>query len=356
MAPGRKIIHVDMDAFYTSVEQRDRAELRGKPLIVGGTADRRGVVASCSYEARKFGVRSAMSSRKALQLCPHAVIVPPDMARYKEASRKIQAIFLDATDLVEPLSLDEAYLDVTVNKMNEPLARVVAAHLRARILAEVGLTASAGVGPNKFIAKLASDMRKPNALVVIPPERVADVVAELPVEKLWGVGPATAKKLHTLGLKTARDIRAFPVARLEGVLGKFGAFVYRLAHGEDDRAVNPDREPKSRASETTFDRDTVDMGELVKTLRELAADLETSLKKRELAGHTVTLKVKYHDFRIITRSRTLSRPTAEASIVVEITEALLRESTEAGRVAIRLLGITVSNFPDPEGPKQLELV
>lgn len=253
-----------MDAFYASVEQRDDFRLRGRPVIVGGSPEGRGVVASCSYEARRFGVRSAMSSAKAYRLCPDAVFVRADFSKYKEASRRIREIFLSATDLVEPLSLDEAYLDVTVNKRGEPLASRLAANLRAEIKETLGLTASAGVAPNKFLAKLASDMRKPDGLMVISPDRVAEVLAKLPVEKLWGVGPSTARKLHALGLLTTAELRSCPRPLLEHHFGRFGGFLHGLAHGEDHREVRADREPKSRGSETTFERDLLDVDELVK--------------------------------------------------------------------------------------------
>lgn len=233
-----------MDAFFASVEQRDRPELRGKPIVVGGSPDGRGVVASCSYEARKFGVRSAMSCRKALRLCPKVIFVRCDFSKYKTVSRQIREIFHSITDLVEPLSLDEAYLDVTQNKLNEPYATKLAVHIRERIRNELHLTASAGVGPNKFIAKVASDYKKPDGLCVVTPEKAKAFVAALPVERLWGVGPATAKKLHERGLKTALDIRNNAKEDLVRWFSGFGAFLHDLSNAIDNRAVCPYREPK----------------------------------------------------------------------------------------------------------------
>ena len=350
----KKIIHVDMDAFYASVEQRDNPELRGKPVIVGGSPNSRGVVASASYEARRYGVRSAMSSAQAARLCPKAIFVPPGFTRYKEVSRQIRAIFLSVTDLVEPLSLDEAYLDVTTNKLEEPYAAKLAAHIRTRIHSELSLTASAGVGPNKFIAKLASDMRKPDGLVVIPPERVMDILKCLPVEKLWGVGPATAKKLQALGLLTTEHIRQCPPMLLEKSLGRFGLFLHRLAHGEDDRSVEADREPKSRGSETTFERDVKDLATLKATIAELAADVADSLRRIEAQGQTVTLKLRYRDFKTISRSRTLPVATDVPATIAEVGSALLKK-TEATTIPVRLVGISVSHLTKPDDPEQLWL-
>lgn len=350
----RKIIHVDMDAFYASVEQRDRPELRGRPIVVGGSPEGRGVVASCSYEARKFGVRSAMSARKAMRLCPQVVFVRPDFAKYKTVSREIRAIFFSVTDLVEPLSLDEAYLDVTTNKLNEPLATKLAVHIRGRIRTELGLTASAGVGPNKFIAKVASDYKKPDGLCVVPPEKAMDFVAALPVERLWGVGPATAKKLHERGLKSALDIRNSAKEDLVRWFGGFGAFLHGLSNGQDDRAVCNDREPKSRGSETTFDKDVVDIKTLRETLAELAADVSGSLVKLNRPAATVTVKIRYSDFSTITRSRTLTKGTTETAVILTTAQELLAKS-EAGRRPIRLLGISCGNLAGDEETDQLSL-
>ncbi|MGZ3686918.1 MAG: DNA polymerase IV [Bdellovibrionota bacterium] len=349
----RKIIHVDMDAFYASVEQRDDPSLKGRPVVVGGSPDDRGVVASCSYEARKFGIRSAMSSAKAYRLCPQAVFLRTDFQKYRRASQTIQAIFHSITDLVEPLSLDEAYLDVTVNHLGEPLARKLAVLIRKRILEETGLTASAGVGPNKFIAKVASDLRKPDGLVVVPPEKVAKFVEKLPIERFWGVGPATAKVLHAAGIFDASDLRARKRSELEQIVGRYGAFLHDLAHGRDDRAVDPNQDTKSCGTETTFSRDVRDARELAETVREQARELAAELKKIKRPARTITLKLRYSDFKTITRSRTLHRYTDEATRIAKTAVELLRESTEAGRRPVRLVGVSLTNLYDENLPEQL---
>ena len=345
----RKIIHIDMDAFYASVEQRDNPELKGKPVVVGGRPEGRGVVASASYEARRAGVRSAMSARKAAQLCPQAIFVRPTFSKYKEASRQIHQIFRSATDQVEPLSLDEAYLDVTENHWGEPSATQVAARLRSRVLEEVGLTASAGVAPNKFLAKLASDLHKPNALVVIPPSQVDAFVEKLDVEKLWGVGPSTARKLHALGLPTTRELRRCPPQLMNHYFGRFGIFLLGLSRGEDPRPVRTDREPKSRGAETTFAQDTIDISQLRNTLTDLASRVAASLKRTGRKGQTVTLKLRYRDFTTITRSRTLPQSFEDRDSITQTAFALL-EGTEAGRRPVRLIGVSVSHFSNEVSP------
>jgi len=334
-----------MDAFYASVEQRDRPELRGKPLIVGWTPEARGVVVSASYEARRYGIRSAMSAHRAVRLCPDLVIVPARMTRYKEIHLRLMALFREVTDCVEPLALDEAFLDVTTNHWGEPLAMKVAERLRRSIREELGLTASAGVGPNKFIAKLASDLRKPDGLVVIAPERVTSFVEKLPVEKLWGVGPATMHKLHRYQIRTTADVRACPPSLLEKLLGSYAPFLIRLAHGEDARPVSPHRAPKSRGSETTFQKDVTDLKTLNQTLDELAEDVAHSLERVKRRARTLTLKVRYHDFKTVTRSRTPDRPVGSASELSELARALLG-ATRAGCVPIRLIGVQVSSLVD----------
>ena len=342
-----------MDAFYTSVEQRDRPELQGKPVIVGGDPKKRGVVAACSYEARKFGIHSAMSAAKAQRLCPHAIFLYPDFNRYRAVSEQIRAIFESITPLVEPLSLDEAYLDVTENSLNEPLASKVAEHIRQRIKTELNLTASAGVGPSKFIAKIASDLKKPNGLVVIPPEKVQAFVEKLPVEKLWGVGPATAARLHALGLFSAGDIKRASLHELRASLGKFGDFLYDLSHGKDDREVSPERERKSLGTESTFEKDIVDARVLEECLEEQAQELSESLKSDGILGRTVTLKVKYSDFKSITRSQTLMKATEDHRVIFKTARELLRTGTDAGIRSIRLIGISMSGFLDLSEPEQL---
>jgi len=352
---GRKILHVDMDAFYASVEQRDHPELRGKPVVVGGSPEGRGVVCSASYEARKFGIRSAMSARKAQQLCPEAVFVRVHMAQYKEVSRKIQAMFREVTDLVEPLSLDEAYLDVTVNHWNEPLASKIAKTLRERIRNELGLTASAGLGPNKFIAKLASELRKPDALVVVPPERVPELLARLPVEKLWGVGPASARRLHQQGFYTTADIREVPQRAMEAILGRFGGFVHRLAHGIDERPVRSERELKSRGSETTFEKDLIGFETLAPELASLAEDVARGLAKAERKARTLTLKLRYRDFQTITRQRAVDPPLSDAATMERIARELLAGALKERGAAVRLLGISASALEPTDTPEQIVL-
>lgn len=353
--PGRKIIHVDMDAFYSSVEQRDRPELKGKPVVVGGSPKSRSVVCAASYEARRFGIRSAMSCAKAARLCPEAIFIPPDFSRYVAVSRQIHEIFDSVTELVEPLSLDEAYLDVTRNKLGEPLARQIAIHVKDRIRNETGLTASAGVGPSKFIAKIASDLRKPDGLVVIPPEKVAQFVEKLDIEKLWGVGPATAKRLHELGIWNTADVRRAGLQEMERILGGFGTFLHGLALGHDPREVHAERESKSSGSETTFEKDILDRDVLIATISELSDEIAEDLRKMKRPGRTVTLKVKYADFTTITRSRTLKRFVDSADVIAEVASRLLIESTDAGSRPARLVGVTVSNLWSENEPEQLWL-
>ncbi|MCB9788982.1 MAG: DNA polymerase IV [Deltaproteobacteria bacterium] len=351
----RKIIHVDMDAFYASVEQHDRPELRGRPVIVGGEPRSRGVVAASSYEARRFGVKSAMPSAQAWRLCPEAVFVRPRMSRYREVSREIFAVFHEVTPLVEPLSVDEAYLDVTENALGEPLAGRVALWLKARIRERTGLTASAGVAPTKLVAKIASDMRKPDGLVIITPDQVDAFVAALPVEKLWSVGPATARRLHEMGLRTAADVRRQDPETLVHAFGRHGRFIHLLASGEDPREVSPEREPKSRGAETTFAEDVTDAETLARVLSGLAARVGEGLERLGRPGRTVTLKLRYSDFTTITRSRTLVDPTSEGSALARAAIELLDSSTAAGDRPVRLIGLSVGGLSDPEGPIQLRL-
>jgi DNA polymerase-4 len=295
-----------------------------------------------------------MASARAARLCPRAIFVPPDFSKYKEASRRIREIFLSVSDRVEPLALDEAYLDVTENKLGEPLASRVAAHIRQRIREELSLTASAGVGPNKFIAKLASDLRKPDALVVIPPEKVEAFVENLPVEKLWGVGPATAKRLIGMGLPTTAHLRNCPPVVLEKTLGKFGLFLHRLAHGIDHREVVADRRAKSRGSETTFERDILQLERLREVVQELSDDVASSLKRIEAQAQTITLKLRYRDFRTVSRSYTLPQLTDETAAIATVARELLAK-TEAGKVPVRLVGVSVSHLSFPDEPLQLRL-
>lgn len=356
MAAGRKIIHVDMDAFYASVEQRDRPELRGRPVVVGGPPEGRGVVAAASYEARRFGVRSAMSSAKALRLCPELVIVRPDFARYSAVSQQLRALFLEVTPLVEPLSLDEAYLDVTENRVGEPLAGRIAQHLKARIAAETGLTASAGVGPNKLVAKLASDLEKPDGLVIVPPERVDAFLRPLGVGRIWGVGPVTEARLASLGVRTVEDLRRVPVELLTRNFGRFGPVLRELAFGRDEREVSPHRVPKSRGAERTFATDLGELDAMDEVLERLAGRVAADLEHEERPGRTVTLKIRSADFTTSTKSRTLERPTAKAERIAQIAKELLREHWAGGAPRpVRLLGVSVSGLLGDDEPIQLEL-
>jgi DNA polymerase-4 len=334
----KRILHVDMDAFYASVEQRDNAGLRGKPVAVGGEPGGRGVVAAASYEARAFGVRSAMPMARAVRLCPQLLIVRPDFAKYKSASQTVFGIFRSVTPLVEPLSLDEAYLDVTENAWNEPLGRAVAQRLKAEIKAATGLTASAGVAPNKFLAKIASGWRKPDGLTVIAPERVERFLQQLPVDALWGVGPVTAKKLQAAGIQRVVDVRKADAARLYQVVGSLAEWLIALSHGEDDRAVCPDRPTKSVSEESTYPEDLVDTETMRSELEGMARAVAASLGRKQLTARTVTIKVRYPDFTTVTRSHTCEPPTCDPARLAERAAALL-ERTEAGKRPVRLLGV-----------------
>jgi DNA polymerase-4 len=344
----RRILHIDMDAFYASVEQRDDPSLRGKPLAVGGQPNRRGVVAAASYEARAFGVFSAMSMAKAVRLCPSLVIVPPDFMRYKAASNAVFAIFREVTPLVEPLSLDEAYLDVTENAWGEAFGTAVAKRLKERIRADTGLTASAGVAPNKFLAKIASGWKKPDGLTVIGPDRVEPFLQQLPVDALWGVGPVTAKKLRARGIDRLVQVRAADPQLLRDTVGSLADWLRQLANGVDDRPVVPNREAKSSGSENTYPEDLTDLD----TIRAEVADMATHtigwLARKQLLARTVTIKVRYDDFTTITRSHTAA-PTRDESDLTARAVRLL-EKTDAGRRPIRLLGVSVHNFCGEDEP------
>ena len=345
-----------MDAFYASVEQRDDPSLRGKPVAVGGSPTSRGVVAASSYEARKFGVRSAMPMARAVRLCPELIIVRPDFARYRAASQKVMAILRDCTPLVEPLSLDEAYLDVTENLWGEPLATTVAKRLKARILEEVKLTASAGVAPNKFLAKIASGWQKPDGLTVIPPERVEQFLQRLPVEALWGVGPVTAKKLRALGIQRLVDVREIDEIALRKTVGSLADWLKRLANGDDPREVKPDRPWKSISAETTYPEDLERLEEMRAEVDRLARRVAASLEKKNLYARAVTLKLRYSDFTTVTRSHTVSRPTRAPAEFASRAVALL-ERTDAARRPVRLLGVGAHDLSGEGGthPEQLLL-
>ena len=339
----RRIVHLDMDAFYASVEQRDDARLRGKPVVVGGRPESRGVVAAASYEARAFGVRSAMPMARALRLCPDLVVVAPDFERYRRVSNQVMGILRACTPLVEPLSLDEAYLDVTENAWGEPLGMEVAKRLKRQIVAATELTASAGVAPNKFLAKIASGYRKPDGLTVIAPERVESFLRELPVEALWGVGPVTAKKLHQAGITRLTDVRTVDMQRLREVVGSLADWLRQLSHGEDPRPVEPERAAKSSSSENTYAQDLVDLDKIREEVARLARENADWLARRGLAARTVTLKVRYAGFVTVTRSHTLSRHTADAEVISSWAVELLSR-TEAGTRPVRLLGVRVQGL------------
>jgi DNA polymerase-4 len=339
----RRILHIDMDAFYAAVEQRDRPELRGRPVAVGGSPTARGVVAAASYESRAFGVRSAMPMARAVRLCPELVIVPPDFAKYRAVSQQVFALYRAATTLVEPLSLDEAYLDVTQNAWDEPLGIEVAKRLKAQIRDATGLTASAGVAPNKFLAKIASGWRKPDGLTVISPERMEEFLQALPVDALWGVGPVTAKKLHALGLKRVVDIRDFDFEILQKEIGSLAGWLRQLSHGDDPRPVVAHRAAKSASSETTYAQDLQDLDTIRTEVARLARETAEWLEKKRLAGRTVTIKVRYADFTTVTRSHTLSRPTCDADVISSWAAELLHR-TQAGRRPVRLLGARVNGL------------
>lgn len=345
----RKIIHVDMDAFYASVEQRDNSELRGKPVVVGGQPEGRGgVVATASYEARKFGIRSAMPSKKAQQLCPQAIFVRPRFEAYKEVSQQIRAIFYTYTDLVEPLSLDEAYLDVTVDKEGIGSALDIATLIKKRIREELGLTASAGVSVNKFLAKIASDLQKPDGLSFIGPSKVESFMESLAVEKFFGVGKVTAAKMKAMGLHTGADLKKLSEAALVQQFGKPGHFYYSIVRGIDNRPVQPNRETKSVGAEDTFPEDLVTLDAMCEELDRLAALVEGRLKRRGLKGRTVTVKIRYHDFKTVTRSRSLAVPVDEQEALASTAKSLLAE-TDPANAKVRLLGLTLSNFGTPAG-------
>jgi DNA polymerase-4 len=331
-----------MDAFYASVEQRDRPELRGRPVAVGGDPDKRGVVAAASYEARGFGVRSAIPMSRAVRLCPDLVIVHPDFAKYRAVSKQVFDLYRSVTPLVEPLSLDEAYLDVTENSWSEPLGMTVARRLKDGIREATGLTASAGVAPNKFLAKIASGWKKPDGLTVIAPERMETFLQGLPVDALWGVGPVTAQKLRARGIEKLVDVRAADVTLLRDTVGSLADWLQQLANGVDDRPVEPNQEPKSSGSENTFARDLTDIAEIRAEVDGMARDAAAWLLRHALFARTVTIKVRYHDFTTLTRSHT-APPTRDEESIAARAVALL-DRTDAGRRPVRLLGVSVHNL------------
>jgi DNA polymerase-4 len=340
----RKIIHIDMDAFYASVEQRDFPEYRGKPIVVGGSPEGRGgVVATASYEARKFGIKSAMTSKKAQQLCPYAIFVRPRFEAYKEVSRQIREIFNRYTDLIEPLSLDEAYLDVTEDKLNIGSAITIAKQIKQAIKDELNLTASAGVSVNKFTAKIASDMNKPNGLTFIGPSKMENFMEKLPVEKFYGVGKVTAEKMKRQGLHTGLDLKEQTEARLMQLFGKSGKFFYNIVRGIDHRPVQPHQEIKSISAEDTFAYDLAKGEELDDCLIQIAKSAFSRLQRYQLYGRTLTIKIKFQDFKQITRSNSFLLPITDLDKVLEISKSIVANTDFDGK-KVRLLGVSFSNF------------
>ena len=341
----RKIIHVDMDAFYASVEQRDDPALRGKPVAVGHGA-RRGVVAAASYEARRFGVRSALPSVTAMRKCPELIFVPPRFDVYRAVSRQVHAVFAAFTELVEPLALDEAYLDVTANQAGLPTAWLTAKAIRARILEETGLTASAGVSYNKFLAKLASGQRKPNGQFAIMPGEGEAFVEALPVARFHGVGPATAARMHAVGIQTGADLKRWSLQDLQQRFGKAGSWYYAIARGEDHRAVDPNRERKSSGSETTFDEDLIDPARIEAGVLAMADDVWNWCEKTGGRGRTVTVKIKWADFQQSTRSHSLPTLIDSRAMLHETSLGLIRSVFPPAK-GIRLVGVTLSSMRTP---------
>ena len=346
--PIRKIIHVDMDAFYASVAQMDNPELKGKPIAVGGGGTR-GVVSAASYEARKFGVKSAMSGRLAIKLCPELIFVKTDFERYTEISKRIRKIFLEYTDLVEPLSLDEAYLDVTENKIGSPSASLIAEEIRQRIFDEVGLTASAGISINKFIAKVASDYNKPNGQKTVNPEDVFQFLEDLDIRKFYGVGKVTAEKMYQKGIFTGKDLKGKSLEYLNKNFGKSGRYYYDVVRGIHFSEVKPNRIRKSLAAERTFSKNLSSEIFMLEKLEHISEEVSKRLTKNKVSGKTITLKIKYSDFTLQTRSKTLPYYVSDKSIILETAKDLLYQNKLNN--SVRLLGISLSNL-NTEKPKK----
>ena len=355
--PIRKIIHIDMDAFYASVEQRDNPHYKGKPIAVGGSPEGRGgVVAAASYEARKFGVRSAMPPKRAVQLCPDLIFVYPRFSIYKDVSHQIREIFSRYTDLIEPLSLDEAYLDVTEDKLGIGSALEIAKQIRQVIREELELTASAGVSINKFVAKVATDMNKPDGMTFIGPSKVQSFMEKLPVEKFYGVGKVTAEKMKSIGLITGADLKKLPESDLVRHFGKHGQFLYKVVRGIDNREVHPEREIKSVSAEDTFPKDLTAQDEMIPELEKIATTVARRMQNQSLKGKTITLKVKFSDFKIVTRSQTLPGFVDSDSLIMTAIANILETADIAGK-KVRLLGITMSNLDNQKTkPKSRPLI
>jgi DNA polymerase-4 len=349
--PIRKIIHVDMDAFYASVEQLDNPDLVGKPIAVGGSSVR-GVVSAASYEARKFGVRSAMSGMAARKNCPQLIFVKPRFDRYKEISKAIRKIFLEYTDLVEPLSLDEAYLDVTENKKGNPSATLIAQEIRQKIKENIGLNASAGISINKFIAKVASDFNKPNGQKTVPPEEVLPFLEALDIKKFYGVGKVTKEKMYRLGIFTGKDLKSKSEDFLTEKFGKSGTYYYQVVRGTHNSTVKPSRIQKSLAAERTFSENISSEVFMLERLENIAEEVERRLKKNKIAGKTVTLKIKYRDFTLQTRSKTLPHYISSGALILDTVKDLLFQ--EKMLESVRLLGISISNLNNEQQKKKTD--
>ena len=343
MATVRKIIHVDMDAFFASVEQRDNPQLQGKPVVVGGSPEKRGAIAAASYEARQYGIHSAMPSRLAAKLCNDLVFVSPQMAKYKTISSQIREIFLRYTDLVEPVAFDEAYLDVSINRFNQPSAMEIARQIKRAIFEETQLTSSAGVSVNKFLAKMASGLDKPDGLSLIRPEQAKEFVQGLPIEKFHGIGKATTRKMHQLGIYTGADLGCWTESDLIERFGKLGRYFYKIASGVDDRPVNPNRIRKSVGAERSFAPDLSDAGEMRSQLYKIAQQVEKRLQSTGKRGHTLTVKIKYADYQQITRSRTLPNLFQSTSEIYQVASELFEMNRDPNQ-SIRLLGIAIAGF------------
>ncbi|MBI4783035.1 MAG: DNA polymerase IV [Oscillatoriophycideae cyanobacterium NC_groundwater_1537_Pr4_S-0.65um_50_18] len=356
MNQARKIIHIDMDAFYASVEQRDEPRYRGKPLVVGGSPSRRGAVAAASYEARQFGIHSAMPSRTAYQKCPHLIFAKPRFEVYRAISEQIRDIFRRYTDLVEPLALDEAYLDVTENKPGIASATLIAREIQQCIQVETQLTASAGVSINKFLAKIASAMNKPNGLFLIAPQQAEPFIEQLAIERFYGVGQVTAAKMHHLGIFTGADLKQWSEAALVEQFGKVGRFYYKIARGQDDRPVQPNRISKSIGAENSYDPDLSDRAAILTALEEVAETLHRRLESKQASGRTLTLKVKYADYQQITRSKTLTAAIDQLEVILSVAEDLLT-LTDVDHQPVRLLGLSLSNLEGEslEAPEYVQL-
>jgi len=345
MTTPRTIVHVDMDAFYASVEQRDRPELRGKPVVVGGDPKKRGVISAASYEAREFGIHSAMSSARAIQLCPHVVFLHGSMEKYSAISAKIREIFESYTPLVEPLSLDEAFLDVTGSRVLFGDGEKIAREIREKIRTWLQLTASAGVAPNKFLAKIASDLDKPDGLVVVPPDHIQDFLDPLPIERIWGVGKQTAAVLHRMGVTHIEQLRRLSFERLKSTLGPASAeHLYRLSRGEDDRPVTPDREAKSISHETTFARDVTDSDVLRERLLDLVDQVARRMRRHQLFARSVHLKVRFSDFKTITRSMTFDQPTDVTDELADMATEIFDQRLPVPLPPVRLIGMGVGHL------------